>query len=177
MTSKVIFTDYDGVFWPYRTILHHPANSNPKHSKLIDGKHLSYWKMDEVSVAMLLSLYEIYPFEIVVSSTWAELHTQPQLKTILQWNGIDLPFHKDWMTPRRFNNSNRANEILGWLADHPEIDDYIILDDFDSGIGLANAVRDGSLIDSRTFIMNPEVGITSSVYSKLEDIVQKWSSI
>ena len=131
--------------------------------------------MDDVTINMLHTLRDMYPFEVVISSAWATSYTLKQILTLFQWNGLELPIHPDWMTPRRFT-SHRAREITGWLNSHPEVDGYIILDDVDSGEGLAHWVGEGILDSDTTFILNPEVGITSNDFNRLRTIVTSWQN-
>lgn len=176
MTSKVLFLDFDGPLYPYRYIRHHPANIQKNHGKYLNNIKLDYWKMEELAVEMLLSLYAIYPFELVISSTWSRLYSKDDIRKLLLWNGIELPFHSNWTTPKEYR-SERGREINSWLKDHSEIDDYIILDDHDSGSDLDMFGKSKILNEDRIVLVNPDMGISSYDYIKMNSIVNGWAGI
>ncbi|WP_396180198.1 HAD domain-containing protein [Flavobacterium sp.] len=71
--------------------------------------------------------------KIVISSSWRIGSTDRQLKQLFRCCGfkaIANSFHDDWQT-KQINGfcTRRGNEIAEWLNRHPEIENYLILDD------------------------------------------------
>lgn len=95
----------------------------------------------------------------VISSSWASLG-KDVLFEHLQSQGIDTKrIHKDWNTPRRFTSS-RIHNINMWLDDHPEITNYVIIDD------------DGSIRhNKRAILIDPKLGFNIYDYNKALDIL------
>lgn len=111
---KIIFLDFDGVILTGRTMMARlPArgfsNANP----------------DPVLCDLLRHCCET-GIQIVVSSTWREIGDKAKSKLF----DVDLEqfLHADWRTG---SFENRPREISEWLARHPEVTDYRIIDDDD----------------------------------------------
>ncbi|AOG03238.1 HAD domain-containing protein [Bosea sp. RAC05] len=113
---SVLFLDLDGVL----------VTSS---SRRAGGRNTS---MDPAKVAMLDELVVEVGASIVVSSTWRSSHDMPGI-LLAQWPGI--PLHQDWRTGHWADiapdatNAFRGIEIADWLARHPEVSTYVVLDD------------------------------------------------
>ena len=118
MTSRVLFLDMDGVLstpraWCVQTHLPYPDR----------------W-VDPVATCMLNMACARSGAVMVVSSTW-RLHYSRDgwLKCMHRW-GLTCGLHADWRTPDRARACDvRGREIQRWLDAHPEITEYVILDD------------------------------------------------
>ena len=88
-----------------------------------------YWKMDPVAVELLNSIYDITQCECVISSSWREICSKNDIQALFDLNGLRLPFHDDWETPRVLLSHHRGEEILSWVEDHPEVTKWIAVDD------------------------------------------------
>ena len=77
-------------------------------------------RFDEVSVRLVRHLCAISGAQIVLSSSWRILHDYKDVA-----RGLELPIID--ATPRLAGN--RGSEIAAWLADHPEVQTYAIVDD------------------------------------------------
>lgn len=80
-------------------------------------------------------LYRRAPYCIVVSSTWRR---DDRCRNHIRAAGIVAPFHDDWRTPSGLEPipmslllraNTRGREIADWLARHPEVTRYAIVDD------------------------------------------------
>lgn len=106
---NAIFLDVDGVLNSMRT----PA-----------------WMGDDWDIPLAKHLYQLKRIvdetgaKIVISSSWRE-HAACMRKLDLALKVFELPIYS--ITPHM--NLNRALEIKTWLAEHPEIDRFVILDD------------------------------------------------
>ena len=120
MTAKVLFLDIDGPMIPHRAYLL-PDN----HTRLVR-------LFDPVAVAMVLHLVVKAPAKLVISSAWA-MHEGSLDRLIEDFaiNGIRFSryVHADWRTPRGGTLETRSDEILAWLAKHPEVTHWTALDD------------------------------------------------
>lgn len=127
---RVIFLDIDGVLNSYRTAAAY--------------RQVLYRRLDSVAVAMLYRIVKYADAKIVVSSTWRK--DQDWLTLVwgclreagFPWDGDDCPIigrttlHSPGITDDDDYpgiNTRRGEKIKLWLDEHPEYDDYIILDD------------------------------------------------
>lgn len=117
MANKIIFLDIDGVFNSYRTAF--GLGSIP--SKPVEEQR---HRFDWCAVGLIRRLTKDDPaVDIVLSSTWrlgSEEHWQ-QCRDF-----FDLPLIG--RTPS-FHNGHRGEEIADWLSEHPEVENYVIVDD------------------------------------------------
>lgn len=101
------------------------------------------------ALELVNKLAEKYDALIVVSSTWRfldkQFHKDPvldnwdqmnfDLKEFLRKSGLKATFHADWFTPhpKRFgellHGRPRGLEIKEWLDEHPDVDNWVALDD------------------------------------------------
>lgn len=119
---RVIFLDVDGVL---------NSQHSYKTQKMIDD-------MDDALIANLKKLVDAVGAEIVLSSSW---RTPPEFETTwnLEKKLVDrLAFFKLTLfdrTPIR-KDMVRGKEIKDWLKDHPEVTEFIIIDDDSSDIAV-----------------------------------------
>lgn len=116
--GKVLFLDIDGVL-----------KVEDEFRRSIRIEHLP-----RIRTARLQEVLNLTGAQIVVSSTHRE---SDQTLTKLQRLGL-WPFHPDWRTPfptgeQRVGSilvaNSRGREIADWLARHPEVTRYAIVDD------------------------------------------------
>lgn len=129
---KVIFLDFDGV-------LNSAASFRYEHRRktrvinetlsVIATSNLQYVLEQDSSV------------KIVVSSTWRKIFRLDKLKNILNSYGVD-PSKVIGVTPSIFSG-NRGREIRMWLDEHPNVEQYVILDDDNDAFG-ALSLADGT---------------------------------
>jgi hypothetical protein len=171
MTAK-IFLDIDGVLLPWQ-MKNSPPNFPQEHplEVLLPPEH----------IALVNALAKAHNAEIVVSSTW-RLHDdslvpnkltknyQPfDLRNFLVKSGLTAPFANDWHTPRgeRFseivNGLPRGVEIYRWLQEHPEVKNWVALDDDASGF------RDME-IRNHLAKTDPNLGFTDADY-KIANVI------
>jgi len=115
MNYKVLFLDIDGVlnskiFYKY---LYKPENGESR--------------FDPYCVILVKKLIEEFSLKIVISSTWRDGAINRLMKELNDNNFMEY-LHEDWLTPI-VRPANRGKEIELWLGNHPEVEDYIILDD------------------------------------------------
>lgn len=139
---KVLFLDIDGVLNSHRS-----AYAFGGFPFDVD-KHRN--RFDEVAVALVRNVCKASGAQIVLSSSW---------RTDKDWQrigrGLDLPIVD--RTPY-LHPGPRGAEIAAWLAAHPEIEDYAILDD------------DGDMLDEqRPFFVQTthEDGVTFALMQRL----------
>lgn len=121
---KIIFLDFDGVLMTLRT-------------KIASGNcGWSAARPDPLVLNLLRLVCEHgarmgKPIQIVISSAWRD-HEPACLEKLRDsaWGTADTWtwLHEDWRTG---SSGSRPREIEEWLAAHPDVTDYRILDDED----------------------------------------------
>jgi hypothetical protein len=179
MNRPVLFLDFDGPLFPERAIRHGPSMALYP-GDLTFHPFIDYWEMDETSVRQMNSLYDIYQFDTVVSSSWRNYCDREQIEELFKVNGLSLHLHEEWATPRKMS-SYRVNEISWWLDEFTERRDgdifvspsHIILDDPWSGNSLeGSAWKDFAL--QEPFMVDPDVGIDTTCYRNMLAVVRSW---
>lgn len=118
---KIIFLDIDGVLCTFRSHV-----GQDQHGKLGTMKAL-----DREAVGLLNVLAEAggTPVHYVLSSTWRKHFTRSKMTAHLRKFGWRGEFHKDWCTVIRLSSGFRGSEVAGWLNEHPEITEWVAVDD------------------------------------------------
>jgi len=117
--QRIIFLDIDGVL-----------NSEEYHrNSLNSGKDFS--RFDPSSVSLIKALVEEFSLRIVISSTWRYGAIDRLMHELKKNKLLDYLYH-DWFTPV-IHPAHRGTEIKLWLDLHPEVAEYVIIDD-DSNI-------------------------------------------
>lgn len=119
MEGRIVFLDYDGVVNTY---------INYDYGNGLERRYA--WPKDNVinnkrAVDILNELYETYPFDIVVSSTW---RTAPNYKECLYNGGLDPNIKIIGATPD-LDWRWRDKEIQQWIDENNFTGSYVILDD------------------------------------------------
>lgn len=108
--TKICFLDFDGVI-------------TATHRAFLAG--LEY---DPVAASILNRVLNEGGYKIVVSSTWRLGESRLTLWTYLKLMGIKVGLHEDYKTTE-IHDKLRGNQIKEWLSRHPEVTDYVIVDD------------------------------------------------
>lgn len=117
--NRVVFLDYDGVVNTYREYDYG------------NGPELRYgWPSDNVvnnrrAVEILNELYQLYPFDIVVSSSWRE---ESNYKECLYNGGLNPEIKVIGATPT-LQWRNRDQEIMKWVNDNDFKGSFVVFDD------------------------------------------------
>jgi hypothetical protein len=163
--TKILFLDFDGVLLP-DSLAHKQVEKNG----LNPDNYLEIVEFDQHCVANLNKIIAATHAEIVLSTSWAMGNSISKLSNCLLRNGIDPsnifeyddPIHGSWLTPRKMS-SLRSNEIGWWIGNHPEITNWVAIDDDPSILHLkTNYVR-----------TNPAVGLNAEAASKAITILNK----
>lgn len=174
--NNVLFLDFDGPIFPDVHIHMERDNFEPYPGQHIDGEGLTYWKADPVFVNFYNRLQILHPFKTVVSSTWGKVVEFDLIRELFEVNKINVTFHDDCITPEvglgsPFGyRSTRALEIQTWLGNHPEVDDYLILDDPWSGSCLDSNKH--NLNKDSIFLVNPDVGLDTQLMNDMRHYVK-----
>ena len=177
----VVFLDFDGPIFPTKVFVL-PENNGKESAEVCAELNLhpyvTYWKADPISIAMLNKLYEMYPYDLVISSSWADewLHGKEQIEGVLIKNELKYNLHSTWRTPRdRYDQ--RHEQIAHWLKLHPEYgDNYIILDDTGSGAGLADQeeIEKYNLNSKNIYLVDLDNGLTHKQYQEIMLKLRCW---
>ncbi len=113
---KIIFLDMDGVLCTPRYAVANGIRG------LLDV-------LDPTCVEFLNRLLDVDPtIEFVISSTWRKIYTSEELLNHMRKAGFKGKFHMDWRTGQD-GKGQRGREINEWLNSHPDIEEYLIIDD------------------------------------------------
>lgn len=99
----------------------------------VDGVLNTYYSMKADTYVCPQAVYWLNHLEdhqIVYSSTWRLGKNQRELEEMRLKMGITIPLHSDGRTCNR-HGEIRGDEINEWLGRHPEVTDYLIIDDDD----------------------------------------------
>lgn len=124
---KVIFLDIDGVLNSVDSMIaFHGWLSKGTIEQMED-------RLDSVSIGLLRKLCNIVNAKIVISSTWRMGRTEQDFIEIFARHGWkDFPvIGKTPIGSQLFEvgSLTRGHEIRYWLSEHPEVTEYIIIDD------------------------------------------------
>lgn len=112
---KIIVLDIDGVL------------NSEMYYRSVDRTIKDWSRFDPRVVDMIFELTEEFSTKIVISSTW-RFGAIKQLNNELTKSGLKKFLHKDWKTTQ-VHPSHRGTEIKMWLDKHPEVTNYVIIDD------------------------------------------------
>jgi hypothetical protein len=156
--TKVLFLDIDGVINSHRTLTvaagpsefgGKPRGNGFPH----DFSASDMSKFDHVAIGLIRQVCIETDASIVLSSAWRILFSPFEVA-----NGLDLPIFA--RTPSLIGC--RGDEIAAWLAAHPEVESYAIVDD--SGDMLAS--------QSHFFVQtDPYEGLSYRNFCNLRDIL------
>lgn len=110
---KVLFLDMDGVLNSTRSCIAnrgYPFDFSPEHMAMFDN----------IAVSMIRGLCAAGGVSIVVSSAWRTTH---------HWDAIGRALDLPTMDQTPSLLGCRGDEIAAWLAAHPEVAQYAIVDD------------------------------------------------
>lgn len=115
--DRVLFLDIDGVLLPGRAYMLPNQTNNP---------YVTVF--DPCAVSMLNEACRKQGRKIVVHSSWIK-HQEPEwIYNHLKEQGVDVAhLHTDWQTEKELHW--RYDRVDEWLARHPEVNDFVILDD------------------------------------------------
>ena len=123
---RVLFLDIDGVLNSTKTFI-----ATGRYPFTLDEPEGFDW----IAIKLLQRLCDSSGIQIVLSSTWRMHYSPKEVGDFLGLPIIDkTPVHfENWneeMTIADFcTRATRGKEIVAWLADHPEVQHYCIIDD------------------------------------------------
>jgi hypothetical protein len=120
---KIIFLDIDGVLCTMRS---HFAQGCPTPRGVMEA-------LDREAVGLINFLALGVPdveVRFVLISTWRVSYPPEWIKSHLKKYGFAGKFHDDWLTRLlKASDVSKGAEIKGWLSRHPEIEQWVIIDD------------------------------------------------
>lgn len=114
-SQKILFLDIDGVL------------NSKIYYKYIYKPEEGHGRFDPYCVVLIRRLIEEFSLQVVITSTWRNGVVERLMKELEESNLMQY-LHSDWHTPI-LRSVNRGKEIQLWLDNHPETEDYIIIDD------------------------------------------------
>jgi len=132
--DKIIFLDIDGVLNCETDFTQAAIKYDPVHSKLQKGER---WKIISAGkLGLLNQIIKETDAKIVFSSTWRQNCDGKKMTKIFQRYGDIWEYDESiWVgqtnnwSRRGWTQEFRGREITQYLSEHPEIENYIIIDD------------------------------------------------
>jgi len=115
MNDKILFLDIDGVL------------NSKFFYKYIFRQDQGHSRLDPYCVILVKKLVDEFSLKIVISSTWRD-GAMDRLVKELNVNDLVESLHEDWLTPV-VRPACRGKEIDIWLSEHPDVKEYLIIDD------------------------------------------------
>lgn len=113
--EKILFLDLDGPMIPYRCMF-------------LPGQTVPWSVFDPVAVSMINQLCSEHGWRIVLHTSWVKVFGGQKTKNHCVQQGILAEhFHKDAWTDEHIHW--RYTRVAKWLFDHPDVKNYVILDD------------------------------------------------
>ena len=155
--NKVLFVDIDGPLIPGRAYML-PGNMKP----LRTGPFVQAF--DPVAVSLLNSLAKDRDYRFVLHTSWLRvIGPRETLDHCVQQGLSHAYFHDDpWCNPEI---SWRYDRLAEWLARHPEVNSYAIIDDDPYKQGDTEGVDVGKNL----ILVDFEEGLTMRNYRQLRD--------
>lgn len=119
LPTRALFLDFDGPMVP----MDYWSDASKQRNGRI--------AFDPLAVKTVLRVLKESPAKLVISSSWRNIGYE-RISKILEEEGIDPShLHPDWSIDLDITQGMgaRALFIRDWLARHPEIEDYAVLDD------------------------------------------------
>ena len=174
----VVFLNFDGPLFPQRVYFSKENNDSSKKKIKEIGLNplVNYWKMDQIAVDMLMELYKYCPFQLVITSAWADfgLHEKEQIEKLLIENNLDIPLHQNWRLSKE-QYEGKIDQIKEWLENN-EYKDYLILDHNESDADLMEykELKKNNIDRFKVVLVNSMNGILYQDYFKIKAIIGNW---
>lgn len=136
MKNKIIFLDIDGPLLPQKM---HYFGKNRNLNKFDENYQTPVFDPWGVRALNLWARYS--KAQIVLCTHWLKTWDINTVKEIMQLNGLGLDYHIDCVTPKKMS-SYKCNEIVWWLRDHPECENFIVVEDDHSCEQIEKMTRD-----------------------------------
>lgn len=118
MTAPVIFLDIDGVLNSHRSCMAYKGFPSPAHPD-------TWGKLDGVAIGLLQRVVRKTGAVCVLSSTWRIGATEQDIRELSKYLGVPIIDVTRYAVDREV----RGHQIRDWLAAHPEVTTWAILDD------------------------------------------------
>ena len=163
--NKIIFLDIDGPMIPDR------ANLMDDHLKI---QHPIFHDLncqagfDPIAVGMINRLCTERDYKVVLHSSWIRIMGGQFTKAHCISQGIKQEhFHEDsWCNE---NENWRYNRVAQWLAEHPEVTKYMIIDDTDYEEDRLGETSHPSELSKHILLVTSEDGLLLKNYRQMRD--------
>lgn len=160
---KIIFLDIDGVILPHNRSFHRKSAELLQRVVEATGAQIvlsSTWR--------LFALNNSPDWRTAHQSEWWE-QTAEELKYLTSFNLLLYGMTPDLVSKevpqdfRQMPDGIRGKEILVWLSEHPEVTDWVVLDDIPRWLG--------EEVMHRAVITHPRRGLTEEDGQKIADLL------
>lgn len=159
--NKILFLDIDGPMIPGRAYL-------------LPNQPFIVQLFDPVAVSLVNHLCEERDWKIVLHSTWIKLYGGQHTKDHCISQGIKAEhFHEDSFCDEAENW--RYTRVAKWLKDHPECNQYAIIDDIPYSVDVESHYPHPKDLEEHLLVVDFEDGLLLKHYRKLHDDL--WCSV
>jgi len=166
--TRIIFLDIDGVLRPLYGCQFQMSSitMDGESVPIVDGESTEF---SPTAISSLRDLLEESGAAMVLSSEWRRLPSlRDSVNASLHLNGLpkvidDTPQHGRELTgnPLRSFAIRRAREIGDWLRSHPEVRQWVALDDIDLGVADEDRQPGQPLMNTRLVLTDKTACLTS----------------
>lgn len=118
MTPPVLFLDVDGVLNSALYLHNNPGSFDRKDNDWIT-------MLDPLPCALLAGVIRRTGAAVVISSAWRYNHSPAEMKQLLRRRDVDVVV----LGRTELGAGHRGAQILRWLAEHPEVTRWAVIDD------------------------------------------------
>jgi hypothetical protein len=163
MVNKIIFLDLDGPMIPGRSYLNGPGDNR---DLVLAGM---YNKFDPLAVAMINDVCEHKGWRLVLHTSWVRHIGGKLTQNHCIEEGIKPEyFHENaWCDE---NENWRYTRVARWLEGHPEVTDYVIIDDSPYNADIMSGYPHPEDMERHLMLVSYEDGLLSEHYNKLRGI-------
>jgi hypothetical protein len=142
---KILFLDWDGVLNTTPKLAHNPED-------------VKFYRLAIINLEYLLN--KIPDLKIVVSSYWRYLGLE-KVKEIMKKNSVDPRRITDITGQEKADGREREYQIAHWLAEHPEVEKFVIFDDD----------KEFNALKPKLVKINPSTGLNQANVEKAMEIL------
>lgn len=162
--SKIMFLDLDGPMIPGRS---YSGGHDPNDLLMVDTTH----KFDPIAVQNINDICEKHGWKIVLHTSWVRIAGGQFTYDYCIKQGINSwHFHENaWVDE---DESWRFTRIARWLEEHPEVQEYVIIDDTPYSQDIQSGHPHPNDMKNHLMLVSFDDGLLTEHYKKLSEVIK-----